>query len=126
MTRPLFSKFTTHIDMKKILLHIIFVAVCCACSAQQPQTIKLTQLETAPEVEGTRAGQIGLTDTNGKQRYNQYVEIDPTPVAFSPTPTGNTSNFSEFVTDPDGNIWYIDWQGRGIQLKPSAAGDKNG
>ncbi|MEZ4925577.1 MAG: hypothetical protein R3A50_04825 [Saprospiraceae bacterium] len=113
--------------MRKNTLHILIVllATCSILDAQQP-TIKLTQLETSKTVESTKAGQIGLTDTNGKQRYNQYVEIEPSPIAFTPTATGNTSNFSEFVVDPDGDTWYIDWQGRGILLNPAGTVDKNG
>lgn len=113
--------------MKKTLLHIFFlVAVCGALSAQQPQTIKLTQLETAKTVESSKAGQIGLTNSDGKQRYAQYVEIDLTPIAFVPTATGNTANYSEFVTDPNGDKWYIDWQGRGYQFPGGGGTDKNG
>lgn len=77
----------------------------------------LLNLERGIVNEGTRAGQVPLTDTCGNQRYAQYTEINPTPIAYVPTATGNPStNFSEFVTDPSGDIWYIDWQGRGLQL----------
>lgn len=77
----------------------------------------LLNLQRAIEVEGTRAGQIPLTDTCGNQRYSQYTEINPTPIAYTPSSTGNpATNYSEFVTDPAGDIWYIDWQGRGLQL----------
>jgi hypothetical protein len=78
----------------------------------------LLNLEQAKAREGTKAGQIGLTDSQGDQRYSQYVEINPTPVAYTPTATGNPSaNYSEFVEAPGGDIWYIDWQGRGVLLE---------
>lgn len=95
--------------------------------AQQTTTVKLTQLETAPVIESSRAGQVGMTNSDGKQRYVQYVEVDLNPIAFVPTSTGNTSNYSEFVTDPNGDKWYIDWQGRGYKFPTGGGGtDKNG
>ena len=63
-----------------------------------------------------KAGQIPLTDTCGNQRYAQYVEINPDTIAYTPTPTGNTANLSEFVYDPSGSLWYIDWQGNAIEF----------
>lgn len=91
--------------------------------AAQPtnSTVKLTQLETAPVAEGTRAGQIGLSNTNGKQRYAQFTEIAPTAIGYVPATTGNTANLSEFVVASDGSRWYIDWQGRGYQFPGGAA-----
>ena len=93
-----------------------FVLFSASISAQQLQTIKLTQLETAKVVESSRAGQIPLTNSDGKLRFAQYVEIDPVPLATIPTTTGNVANYSEFVTASDGSKWYIDWQGRGYAL----------
>ena len=77
----------------------------------------LLNMERSLVVEGTRAGQTIITDTCGNQRYGQYVEINLTPIAYTPTSTGNPStNYSEFVTDPAGDVWYIDWEGKGKQL----------
>lgn len=114
--------------MPKSLLFILLfdLAVLGVSCAQQPQTIKLTQLETAPLVESTRAGQVGLSNADGKQRYAQYVEIEPNPISYTPTPTGNTANLSEFVTTPTGDLYYIDWQGRAVLLEIAPVEDKNG
>lgn len=96
---------------------ILLILLCAAGMAAQGSRIKLTQLEQGQVVEGTRAGQLGLTNSAGDQRYAQYVEINPTPVAYTPTATGNPSaNYSEFVTDPGGDLWYIDWEGKGVQI----------
>lgn len=110
--------------MRQLLLYII-LACGATVSAQTTTTIKLTQLETSPVIESSRAGQVGLTNSDGKQRYAQFVEVDLNPIGFVPTATGNTQNYSEFVTDPNGDKWYIDWQGRGYKF-PGAAVDKNG
>ena len=80
------------------------------------QRVALINLQKAVPSEGWRAGQIGLTDTCGNQYYQQYVEVNLTPIAYTPTATGNTSNLSEFVTTPTAEIWYIDWQGNAIRL----------
>ena len=110
--------------MRQLLLYII-LACGATVAAQTTTTIKLTQLETSPVIESSRAGQVGLTNSDGKQRYAQFVEVDLNPIGFVPTATGNTQNYSEFVTDPNGDKWYIDWQGRGYKF-PGSAVDKNG
>jgi hypothetical protein len=80
------------------------------------QRTALLNLQRANVVESTRAGQIALTDTCGNQRYAQYVEINLDTIGYTPTTTGNTLNLSEFVFDPSGALWYIDWQGNGVQF----------
>ena len=113
--------------MKKVLFLFAFICTCFSVSAQCPGPVKriaLNALQKAGIVESTRAGQIPLTDACGNQRYAQYTEINPTPIGYTPTLTGNTNNISEFVTTASGDIWYIDWQGRATKLYVSAqAGD---
>ena len=109
--------------MRKIFLFLAAIIMAAATSFAQPgQRIALTNLQRATIVESSRAGQIGLTNSNGDQRYAQFTEIDLTPILYTPTSTGNTQNYSEFVTTPSGDIWYIDWQGRGVRLYNAAAG----
>ena len=103
----------------KIYFILLFVALTGAVQAQCPgpaQRTALINLQKAIEVESTRAGQIGLTDTCGNQRYQQYVEINLDTIGYTPTSTGNTLNLSEFVIAPGGNVYYIDWQGNSIML----------
>lgn len=95
---------------------LIFCLLCCLPAFAFGQTIKLQQLEPSATVEGTKAGQLGLTGTSGRQQYAQYTEVNGTPVGYIPAATGNTNNLSEFVTGSDGNKYYIDWQGNGIQI----------
>lgn len=84
--------------------------------AAQGSRIMLTQLERGQTVDGTRAGQIGLTNANGDQRYAHYVEVPLDTIDFIPAPSGNVSNFSEFVYDTLGGLWYIDWQGNAVEF----------
>lgn len=111
--------------MKKYsLLFSLFFLVLRVVHSQCPgpaQRQALINLQRAGIVESSRAGQIPLTDACGNQRYAQYVEIDLTPIGYTPTTTGNTQNYSEFVTTTGGDIWYIDWQGRGIKLWDAGA-----
>lgn len=100
----------------KYFVFMLFIGITGLLYGQGNNRMKLTQLEQAKTVESSKAGQIGLTNSAGDQRYAQYVEIDLTPIGFVPTSTGNTTNYSEFVTDPNGDQWYIDWQGRATQL----------
>jgi hypothetical protein len=109
--------------MLKILLSISFCFLVSAAIAQPGQRIALTNLEQAKTVESSKAGQIPLSNTDGNLRYAQFTEIDLNPIAFIPASTGNTTHYSEFVTAPDGNLYYIDWQGRGTLISSTASGD---
>jgi hypothetical protein len=95
---------------------LILCLLCCLPAFAFGQTIKLQQLEPSATVEGTKAGQLGLTGTSGRQQYAQYTEVNGTPVGYIPAATGNTNNLSEFVTGSDGNKYYIDWQGNAMQI----------
>lgn len=109
--------------MLKILLLFPALFSFVVAIAQPGQRIALTNLEQAQTVEGGKAGQIPLSNTAGNLRYAQFTEIEPTAIAFVPTATGNTSHYSEFVTGSDGNLYYIDWQGRGALISSTATGD---
>ena len=106
--------------MNKVVITLILMCVLCAAeTVAQGSRIMLTQLERGqvqPADDSLRSGQIGLTNTNGDQRYAPYVEIQVDSVNFIPTPTGNTTNLSEFVYDTTGTLWYIDWQGRAVEF----------
>jgi hypothetical protein len=95
---------------------LLFVLEAGAQCPGPTQRTALLNLQRANVEEGTRAGQIALTDTCGNQRYAQYVEINLDTIGYTPTTTGNTLNLSEFVFDPSGALWYIDWQGNGVQF----------
>lgn len=108
--------------MRKLLLFLYlvihtFLAVGQGCPGPSQRTA-LINLQRANIVEGSRAGQIPLSDTCGNLRYGQYVEVNLTPIAYVPTATGNTENLSEFVETPAGDVWYIDWQGQAVRLTP--------
>lgn len=112
--------------MKKTLLLLAFLGLSLGAFAQTKATqrIALVNLQRGNVVESSRAGQIGLTDGDGNQRYAQYTEVDLVPIGYTPPATGNTQNFSEFVTTTNGDIYYIDWQGRSVKLfSAAAAGD---
>lgn len=102
--------------MIRIFLTISAVLFWGFATAQTTTRIALANLEQAKTVEGTKAGQIPLSNTTGNLRYAQMVEVNPTAVAYTPTATGNTGNLSEFVYGSDGNLWYIDWQGNATKM----------
>jgi len=108
-----------------LLVAVALVATVQSCSAQPTQRIKLTQLEKSTTQEGTKAGQIGLTNAAGDQRYAQFTEIQTTPINYVPTATGNLANISEFVEDSLSRIWYIDWQGNAILLNDPETCDQD-
>lgn len=119
-TKTLFERFILF-----LLAGVAIVATVQSCSAQPAQRIMLPQLEQSKTVEGTKAGQIGLTNAAGDQRYAQYTEIAATPIVYVPTPTGNLNNISEFVEDSLSRIWYIDWQGNAVLLNDPATCDQD-
>lgn len=104
----------------KNLLYFFILFASGSILAQCPgpaQRNALLNLQRAIEVEGTRAGQIPLSDTCGNQRYAQYVEVNPDTISYIPADSGNTENLSEFVRDTLGQLWYIDWQGNAVQFQ---------
>jgi lysophospholipase L1-like esterase len=109
--------------MKKLLVYILFF-VAFAASAQTTR-IKLVQIEKSNTVNGTKADQIPLSNGVGDLRYAQYTEINPTAIGYTPALTGNpAANYSQFVKPANGDIWYIDNNGRGVKLYVAAsAGD---
>lgn len=48
--------------------------------------------------------------------------INLTPVGFTPTSTGNTTNKNEFILDPLGDKWFIDYAGDALKIESSASG----
>lgn len=116
--------------MKKILsyllLFLIFVLLLMVVSAgAQTTRIKLVQIEKSNTVNGTKANQLPLSNGVGDLRYAQYTEINPTPIGYTPALTGNpAANYAQFVKPANGDVWYIDNEGRGIRLYVAAnAGD---
>lgn len=47
--------------------------------------------------------------------------INATPVAFVPTASGNATNRNSYVTDPAGDVWFIDKNGLAVKLYNVAA-----
>lgn len=109
---------------QKLFIYLILAFSSAVAIAQPAKRTALSTLEQAKTVESSKAGQVPLSNTNGDLRYAQFPEIDLTPIGFTPAATGNTSNYSEFVTAPDGNLYYIDWQGRGLLLTATAAAEQ--
>lgn len=101
--------------MKK-LLTFFFLLFSFHLVAQPGQRIKLTQLEQAKVVDGSRQGQIGMSNAAGDQRYTPYVIIADTCITTPPAPTGNTE-ISTFQYNCAGDsVWYIDWEGKSLLL----------
>jgi len=94
----------------------------CAAFGQPGGRIKLTQLEQAPLIDGSRAGMIGLSNAAGDQRYAFYVNINDTCMATAPTPTGNTIVSIFWQKCATDSIWYVDWEGLSILLSPFGGG----
>lgn len=107
--------------LTKHFFTLLFLVLGTCLLAQPTSKIALANLEPSTTVEGTKAGQIPITNANGVLRYGQFVEIEPTPLAFNPTSTGNSSNLSEFVIGANGFLYYIDWQGRAVQITSSGS-----
>lgn len=109
---------TTYIQKLLLLLSVLVLGVAGIATGQPGTRIKLTQLEQAPSIDGSRKGMIGLSNAAGDQRYAFYVNVADTCITYTPADTGNTT-VSIFVqkcgTD---SIWYIDYEGRSILLAP--------
>ncbi len=102
--------------MKNLILVLLFLPVLAAAQPTAGMRVALSMLEKSGVVEGSRAGQIPLTNSDGNLRYAQYVEIESVQLSYVPGATANTAHLSEFVRGSDGNNYYIDWQGRSVLL----------
>lgn len=102
--------------MKNLILVLLFLPVLAAAQPPAGMRVALSMLEKSGVVEGSRAGQIPLTNSDGNLRYAQYVEIESVQLSYIPSSTGNTQHLSEFVKGSDGNNYYIDFQGRSVLL----------
>lgn len=116
--------------MKKLLLLLIAV-VCLAgvASAQTQPRIKLTQLEKATilGVIHSKYGAVGVTDTAGNQRYQQYVANRDTCTSTTLTNHGTTTNsnlFSRFIykCTTEDSVWYVDFRGKILLISAGGGG----
>lgn len=107
----------------KTLTILFFVLLTVSAFAQPVRTLKLTQLETAPD-SAALDGYVGVTDTNGRQRYENMVEVNVTCLTYTPPATGNLPFYhSKFVTKcSTDSSWYIDRAGRAFLLYPGLTG----
>jgi len=100
--------------MKHFVHALCIVAFWSVSAVAQPgRTLKLTQLEEAPD-STHQYGYVGVTDTAGRQRYENYVSIIPTCLTYTPSALDNDPYyFSTFVQKCDNDsTWYIDYTGR--------------
>lgn len=67
---------------------------------------------------GDRAGQVGITDTCGNQRYQYYVRVLDTCVNYNPMLALGNLPVSSFVYQcgSQDSLFYIDWTGDAIFL----------
>ena len=60
-------------------------------------------------------GNLGVWFDKGGMEANKVNPVLPVnnlvSIGFIPSATGNTTNLNEFVTDPSGNKWFIDYSG---------------
>lgn len=49
------------------------------------------------------------------------AKVETTPIIYVPTPTGNSQNKNSFVTDPNGDVWFIDYAGNAFQFEATAS-----
>jgi len=106
--------------MKKLLLFLIAVfGLVAVASAQTQPRIKLTQLEkaTIAGVIHSKYGAVGVTDTAGNQRYQQYVANRDTCLSGTLTNHGTTTNsnlFSRFIykCTTEDSVWFVDFRGK--------------
>jgi hypothetical protein len=85
--------------------------------------VRLRNLEPAPN--GTYRI---VPNANGVPGWVQdtvtTVSVNTTPIGFVPTTTGNSSNFNQVVTDPNGEVWIIDADGDAVQMTTTVTGSE--
>jgi hypothetical protein len=115
--------------LQRIVLILLLAVFGTAIAYAQPGgRVKLTQLEQA-KVGGLQnflKGNVGVTDSLGNQRYNQYVAIRDTCISgtlINGALTTNDLYFSRFIGKCSSDtIWYVDYRGRIKLLAPFGGG----
>jgi hypothetical protein len=83
-------------------------------SATPGSVIRTTASNEQEYVAPGTPGQALIVNASNVPEWQDIVGgalVNHTPIAFVPTATGNATNLNEIVTDPDGNVWYIDGNG---------------
>ncbi len=82
--------------------------------------------ETSPQESNfefySRATGVNRRATFNNVRKRMMPFQVSTPIAYTPTATGNTSNLGDFVTDPNGDMYYIDGLGAARKIYEATQG----
>lgn len=116
--------------MKKLLLFLAFALLAGGVvQAQTQPRIKLTQLEKSIILGNihSKYGNVGVTDTAGNQRYQQYVANRDTCTSTTLTNHGTTTNsslFSRFIykCTTEDSVWYVDFRGKILLISAGGGG----
>lgn len=68
------------------------------------------------EVYSQKNGQVRRAKLGSLKKYFT-PDIQLTPVTYVPTATGNTQHKMTYVTDPNGDVWFIDGSGKAVKLR---------
>lgn len=68
------------------------------------------------EVYSQKNGQVRKASLGNLKKFFA-PGVETTPVTYVPQTTGNTSNRMSYVTDPSGDVWYIDAVGHAVKLR---------
>lgn len=63
------------------------------------------------------SGYYRNVDRYGSEIINSNaLDFNPTPISYTPTASGNTSDLNSFVIDPNGDIYFIDKDGESVKI----------
>lgn len=68
------------------------------------------------EVYSQKNGNVRRASLENLKKYFTS-EVTLTPVNYIPANSGNTQNLMSYVTDPNGDVWYIDGGGHAVKLR---------
>jgi hypothetical protein len=80
---------------------------------------ELNPTDTNFEVYSQRGGINKRATLSNLKKW--FLAVVRGAVAYVPTPSGNASNRGEFITDPNGAVWYIDSAGAAIKLSGASS-----
>jgi hypothetical protein len=105
--------------MKKIFFALLFLTVAWTATAQEDKFFS-----SIPVVGSALDSLYLLTTQDGVWKKFDIatlkivtnLRVRNSPILYTPTLSGNTNNLNEIVTDPNGNIWIIDYTGNAVMI----------
>ena len=109
--------------MKYIIIIALFLSSAIAQGQVRPDQFPTkTNPDGNDEIYSQQGGTtpVKIKFADAKKYFAAHIRLSQ--ISYTPSPTGNTTDKTLFVKDPDGDIYYIDGDGNGILIEEQITG----